>query len=307
MSFLGMHMGIGWALAVTAAFIGGLTAAGRVGAAGDGDSPAYHVLPTAEMRAAEAKRPDLSGAVQSMLYFGGPVISHVKIVSVIWGADVNPATVKRAGPFLRAVANSTFLTQLAQYRTDRTGTNGHAGTNQTIGRGTYRGQIQIKPINASRKLTDAAVQTELRAQIAAGKLPKADLNTLYVTFFPQDITITSYGKSCVAFGAYHSASSTTVRPSNLFYAVVPDCGQGFADLTFSTSHEVAEAVSDAIPTPGSHPAFPQAWNTFNGYEIADLCESKSPVKLTHGTQNYRVARVFLNSTHKCASGPYTSP
>src|SRR6202000_438818 len=120
-----------------------------------------------------------------------------------------------------------------------------------------------------------------------------------VMFFPQDITITSYGKSCIAFGAYHSASSTTVTPSNLFYAIVPDCGAGFSELTFSTSHEIAEAVSDAIPTPGSHPAYPQAWNTFDGYEIADLCESKSPVKLTHGAQGYDVARVFLNSTHKC--------
>lgn len=293
--------------ALAPAFIGGIAAAAPATAPGEGDSRAYHVLPTVEMRAAEAKRPDLSAAAQSMLYFGGPVISHVRIVSVIWGADVNPATVKQAGPFLGAVANSTFLTQLGEYRTDRMGTNGHAGTNQTIGRGTYRGQFQIKPINASRKLSDAAVQAELRAQIAAGKLPKNNLNTLYVTFFPQNITISSFGNSCVAFGAYHSASSTTVTPSNLFYAVVPDCGAGFADLTVSTSHEVAEAVSDAIPTPGSHPAYPQAWNTSNGYEIGDLCEAKSPVKLTQGAQSYEVARVFLNSTHKCTTGPYTSP
>ncbi len=289
------------------AFVAGIAISGSSMAAGDGDSRAYHVLPTAEMRAAKAKRPNASAAAQSMLYFGGPVISHVRIVSVIWGPSVNPTTIKQAGPFLGAVANSTFLTQLAEYRTDRTGTNDHAGTNQTIGRGTYRGQFQIKPINTSRKLSDAAVQAELRAQIAAGKLPKNNVNTLFVTFFPQDITISSYGKSCVAFGAYHSASSAKVTPSNLFYAIIPDCGAGFAELTFSASHEVAEAVSDAIPTPGSHPAYPQAWNTFDGYEIADLCEAKSPVKLTHGAQSYKVARIFLNNTHKCTTGPYTSP
>ena len=265
-------------------------------AAGDGDSRAYHVLPTVAMRAAEARQPNQPNATPKMLYFGGPVISHVKIVSVIWGTNVNATTVKQAGPFLGAVANSTFLSQLAQYRTDL-----------TIGRGTYLGQFKIAPKNTSHTLTDAAVQTELRRQIAAGKLPKVSPNTLYVTFFPTNITIESFGKSCVAFSAYHSASSTTVTPNNLFYAIVPDCGMGFAGLTFSTSHEVAEAVSDAIPTPGSNPAYPQAWNTFNGYEIADLCESQSPVKLTHGAQTYEVARVFLNSTRKCTSGPYTSP
>ena len=293
----------GWVfrLAATLALAPGLALA-----ADAGDSSAYHIYPTPQARGALPKPALRSTGTPRMLYYGGPVLSHVKIVSVIWGSGVNATTVSKIGGFLGAVADSTFLDQLAEYGTNLTGTNGHAGTNQKIGRGRYIGQFTIVPRNTSRKLTDGAIQAELRAQIAAGKLPKADLNTLYMTYFPANVSITSFGKSCVAFGAYHSASSSTVTPGNLFYGVMPDCGRGFADLTMTSSHEIAEAVSDAIPTPGSHPAYPQAWNTSDGYEIADLCEGTRAALKTAG-QSYAVQRVYLNSVRKCGGGTFTSP
>jgi hypothetical protein len=249
-------------------------------------------------------RPD--NRAQSMLYYGGPVISNVKIVSVIWGPNVNKTTVAQIGGFLGALVNSTFIDQLAQYDTNVTAVNGKPGTNQVIGRGTYKGQTMITPRNTALKLTDAQIQTELKLQIAAGKLPKADLNTLYMIFFPASITISSYGTSCVAFDAYHSSSSATVTASNLFYGVMPDCGGGFGQMTITTSHETAEAISDAIPTPGSHPAFPQAWNTSKGYEIGDLCQNTQST-LTAAGKTYAVQEVFLNSTKKCGTAKFTSP
>ncbi|MGI9170606.1 MAG: hypothetical protein ACR2FH_10620, partial [Caulobacteraceae bacterium] len=113
-------------------------------------------------------------------------------------------------------------------------------------------------------------------------------------------------RSCVAFGAYHSAVSSTVTPDNVFYGVMPDCGGGFSTLTSVSSHEFGEAVTDAIPTPGSHPAYPQAWNTVDGFEIGDLCESRHGT-LTGGGESYTVQEMFTNSTNACATGNFTSP
>lgn len=291
-------------LAAAAAFLAMAATAAR---ADDGDSVAYHLFPTAAARAARAK-PDAQAATpRTMLYFGGPVLSHAKVVAVMWGSDVDPTTSAKIGDFLAAAVNSTYVDKLKEYATNLKATDGHAGTNQTIGRGTYVGKFTIMPQNKARVVTDAAIQTELRGQIAAHKLPRDDLDTLYMVYFPASITIKSFGRSCVAFGAYHSATSATVKPRNLFYGVMPDCRHGFAEMTYVSSHEMAEAISDAIPTPGSHPAYPQAWNTQDGYEIADLCESAVPSRLVRGSQSYVVSRVFLNSIHRCGAGGFTSP
>ena len=275
--------------------------------AAPGDSTAYHIFPMASLRATRpVPLPQTQNAAQSMLYYGGPVLSKIKVVSVIWGRDVNRTTVNSIGPFLAGIVNSTFVDQLQQYATNLTGITGHAGTHQTIGRGTYKGQFQITPVHTATSLTDRALQAELSTQISAGHLPKADQNTLYMVYFPSYVSITA-GKdmSCVTFAAYHSASPATVG-SNIFYGVMPDCGTGFGDLTISSSHEFAEALTDGIPTPGSHPAYPQAWNTKNGYEIADLCEGTRS-SLTVGAKRYAIQQVFLNTTNACSKGAFHSP
>jgi hypothetical protein len=176
-----------------------------------------------------------------------------------------------------------------------------------IGRGTYLGQVQIVPKNTKTKLTDKQVQKELEYQISTGALPAADLNTLYMIYFPQNISIIlDGGASCQSFGAYHEAVSAKVTPNNVFYGVMPDCGGGFNDLTVVSSHEFAEATTDNIPTPGSNPKYPQAWNTSDGYEIGDLCEGDYTT-LTAGSTVYQVQEVFSNKTNACATGTFTSP
>ncbi len=274
------------------------------GAAQAADRPAYHLyIP------GRAAAPPSQAAKTTMLYYGGPVLAKSQVVSVIWGASVAKTTIQKIGPFLRSIVNSTYVDQLAQYSTNIVAVNGQHGTDQTIVRGTYLGQFLIRPVNRKHVLTDAEIQTELLAQIAAKKLPASNLNTLYMIYFPASFTIVLDGsKSCVAFGAYHSATSATVTPTNVFYGVMPDCSGGFgANLTFASSHEFAEATTDAIPTPGSTPAYPQAWNTFNGYEIGDLCEGVPGTTLTTKTGTYTVTQVFDNKTHACSTGTFTSP
>ncbi len=155
--------------------------------------------------------------------------------------------------------NSTYVDQMAtNYDTPKKGINGHKGTKQIIGRGTYLGQIVIKPKNKNTNITDDDVQAEIEHQIKKGVLPPADLNTLYMVYFPVTVTITLDGlTSCQDFGAYHFATvDDKLSKKNIFYAVEPDCHSSLNSITFAASHEYAEATTDNVPTPGSVPDFP---------------------------------------------------
>jgi hypothetical protein len=267
---------------------------------------AYHIFPTPSYKAKLAKEgvPPPAGPVN---YYGGSVFTAPRVVSVMWGGSVNPTTVATIPGFSAALVNSTYVDQMAQYDTPSVGINGHKGTNQTIGRGTYFGQVQITPRHKSLSLTDADVQSELKHQIRIGVLPARDLNTVYMVYFPAAVKINLDGAmSCQDFGAYHFATNDSrLSKKNLFYAVEPDCRSGISSIEFAASHEFAEATTDNVPTPGSNPDFPQAWNDASGFEIADLCNSSGT--LSAAGVNYTVTQYFLNSTGKCSVGNYTSP
>ena len=265
----------------------------------------YHVMPTPSYMAKLAQR----GVVPAgpVNYYGGSVFTSSKVVSVMWGSSVNPTIVSTIPGFSGAIVNSTYVDQMAQYDTPKRGINGHKGTKQDIGRGTYLGQIVINPKNKNTTLQDSDVQAEIEHQIKKGVLPAADLNTLYMVYFPQSVTIELDGlTSCVDFGAYHFATNDTkLAKNNIFYAVEPDCGGSIGNITFAASHEFAEATTDNVPTPGSVPDFPQAWNDASGFEIGDLCGGSG--QLTAGTTHWTVTQYFLNTTMKCSLGNYTSP
>jgi len=289
-----------WAL-LSAAFV-----AGPVFASGGGT---YHILPTRsyEMRTGRVPPRNVSGEME---YFGGIVFSSVEVVSVMWGPNVNSTTVAEIPDFSAAIVNSTFIDQLGEYSTvGLRGVNGHKGSNQTIARGTFYGQVQITPHNKSNNLSDTDIHHELAWQIEHGYLPPQGPNMLYMIYFPTNITITLDGLvSCQDFGAYHYATNTHERSTTIkFYSVEPDCSAGFGYITYAASHEFAEATTDNIPTPGTNPAFPQAWNTSDGYEIGDLCEGDTGT-LTDDTTSYEVTQVWLNiPNNACSTGNYTSP
>ena len=114
-----------------------------------GESGAYHIMPTPEYLARNGlSAPDAQAAGQ-MLYYGGSVLANAKVVSVLWGSSVNPTTVAGIPGFTTALVNSTYVDQLAQYDTFLKGVNGHKGTKQHIGRGSFVGQVQITPANTS--------------------------------------------------------------------------------------------------------------------------------------------------------------
>jgi hypothetical protein len=112
------------------------------------------------------------------------------------------------------------------------------------------------------------------------------------------VTITLDGsRSCAAFGGYHEATVETTR-HNAYYIVIPDCGSSFRSFTVVNSHELAEATTDAQPTPGSNPNFPQAWNNATGSEVGDLCEGSSG-GVTTAVGTFTVQGIWDEASHGC--------
>ncbi|MFL5236261.1 MAG: hypothetical protein ACJ8EL_01390 [Rhizomicrobium sp.] len=266
----------------------------------------YHIFP---MTSFASRNAHVQPPASDMNYYGGSVFSSVKLVSVIWNKDVLQNTKDQIPLFSAAIVDSTYVDKMAEYKTKGVhAINGHKSTNQTIHRGTYLGQVQLKPHNTSNQLSDADVQKEIKRQIADGVLPPRDPNTLYMIYFPSNISINLDGLiSCQSYGAYHFSTNQAkiAKKSNVFYSVEPECNSGFGFLTFAASHEYAEATTDNVPTPGSNPDFPQAWNDSAGYEIGDKCSGQGT--LTSSGGSWEVTQYYLNSLHGCSTGNYTSP
>jgi len=227
--------------------------------------------------------PDVATAA-TMKYFGGPVIPNAKVYVLWWGnaANINPVLTAAKGgisDFFAGITNSKYMDWLNEYNTTinaQAGSHvGSPGTNQRIGRGSFAGALTLSPVPAGN-VTDTQIQATLDSAFTAGTLPQPDDATIYAIFFPRSVTITltGVGSSCSTFGAYHFSTTETTR-HNAYYLVMPDCGSSFSGFTRVTSHELIEATTDAIPTPGSNPDFPQAWNDSSGSEVGDLCEGTS--------------------------------
>jgi hypothetical protein len=241
-------------------------------------------------------------------YFGGPVISHVKVNLVYWGAGVAPETQASLEAFYRGIVDSTYIDQMAEYATNVNAVDGRAGTNQSIGRGSFGGTFTITPVNKSARLTQADLEAELEAQIKSGGLPKSDADSLYMIHFPDGYRISiSYGESCSAWFADHEVYRSK-NVGDVYYAVFP-CESGdssnFGMLTFAASHELAEAVTDPMsPLQGAPAAFPAGWLRPDDQEIGDLCTG-SRGAFTSGGVTYSVNPLWLNSRGGCAPGDFS--
>src|ERR1700719_985828 len=150
---------------------------------------AYHILPLQGYFQKTGRLPP-GGGDGPMYYYGGSIFSNVRVVTVIWGDQVNKQTIHAMPSFSADIVNSTYMDQMAEYGTvHHKGVNGHGSTKQRIHRGTYFGQVQITPKHNGLQITDADIRKELSLQIANGVLPPNDLNTLYMIYFPLGVTI----------------------------------------------------------------------------------------------------------------------
>jgi hypothetical protein len=262
-----------------------------------------------------------------LTYFGGPIISNVHVVQVLYGsgsynAQVAGSSSPTMGNFYGDItgANSGYVSLLTQYNTTVSG-----GTNQTIGNGSFDGLFQISPSagNNGSTISDAQIQSELLAQITAGHLPTpildaaGNVNTLYMIFFPPGKTITQGGSSsCVAGGfcAYHGTTSSLLNGKNVLYGVMPDmqtglcatggCGSSsvFGNYTSVTSHELTEAITDADVGIATVFGPPLAWYDMNNGEIGDICNGQQGSYTANGT-TYTIQLEFSNAANNCVLPP----
>src|SRR4051812_16103043 len=157
-------------------------------------------------------------------------------------------------------------------------------------------------------IRDAQIADELQRQIAAGQLPPADENALYFVYFPASIITSLQGHSaCVAGGfcGYHSTYRDPVSSLSVYYAVMPShengsgCDLGCGDQVLTTafdkisetsSHELAEAITDPEVGIGAFVDFPLGWYDANNAEIADICD-----RAAHDTVGgFVVEKLFSN-------------
>src|SRR5579859_8029426 len=256
-------------------------------------------------------------------YFGGPVVSNVHIVQVLWGngsylPQVSSTSTPSIASFYSDITSSGFITLLSQYNTPASG-----GTNQTIGNGVFDGQFTIIPSVSGSTVDDTQIQSELLAQINAGHLPSpmldsaGNVNTAYMIFFPPGITITQGGSSsCVSGGfcAYHGTTSSTFNGSNVLYGVHPDmqagsgcdvgCGGSsvFNNYTSVASHELAELITDADVGIATTFSAPLAWYDMNNGEIGDICNAQQGSYAANGT-TYTIQLEFSNAANNCVLPP----
>ena len=228
----------------------------------------------------------------NLQYYGGPVLSNVKVYTVFWNSQVQYQSQLNA--FYTAVTNSAYFDWLNEYNTPT----------QTIGRGSLIGSLVDPSPPASTSLTNVDIQNELAKLIDNGTVPAPTADTLYMVHFPPGVSIDLDGQgSCVVFCAYHN---TFVHNGvNVYYGVMPDQGGGcaggcggdpvqFNNLTSVSSHELIEAVTDAAVGLATAVGPPLAWYDTTYGEIGDICNGQQ------GTvAGYTVQTEYSNKAGAC--------
>jgi hypothetical protein len=315
--------------ALAAVSIAGImvAAAGSAGAVGSGVrsgralgvNPRTHLRPGITPMVPGGIRSQSAPAGAHLTYYGGPVLSDIKSVDVIYGAgSYAPYIGSYIATFTSQLLGSGVLDWLHEYNTPSVG-----GSGQTIGRGAYAGTYTITPAAADTgsQIQDSQVQAELGAQIAAGHLPLPDANTSYAIFFPHGEQICQ-GGSCSGvaggFCAYHG--TFTYGAVTATYQVMPDnqagsgvdtgCGNGTpsGNETSVLTHELVETITDPLVGFATTYAPPLAWyDTTNG-EIGDICNAQQGTFVGTDSVTYTVQQLFSNAASNCiVSPPYASP
>lgn len=215
--------------------------------------------PIGEAAAAPATRPNLT-------YRGGPLLSAVEVFTVFWGSAWQAAPqsglMQSLNQFFDFVLTSPLINQLGEYSTPH----------YPIGPGKRTGTTVVPMPAHHVSLSDLAVQHMLQQEISTNPaFPQPTANTLYFVYLPPGVSVSQGGsKSCQAFCGYHNDIS-----GHIFYALMPypgcaGCTGGLSTLdalTSTSSHELSESITDAIPG--------QGWYDDANGEIGDICAWKT--------------------------------
>jgi hypothetical protein len=226
-------------------------------------------------------------------YFGGPVISKINVIPVYWGKGVKEQSTIES--FFPAITNSAYIDFLKQYDTKT----------QSIERGTGSAAKEITPTITKKSLTDHDIERQLSIALTNKVLPAVNENNLYMVYFPPGFSISSQGgQSCVDFCAYHSTFKKGGKA--VFYGVVPDLGSGGCEsgcgnstsqaknTTEVSSHEMAEAITDADVGLATTIGNPLAWYDPTNGEIGDICVGEPAT-----VAGFTVQKLWSNKANAC--------
>ena len=226
--------------------------------------------------------PPAPAVAPELTYRGGPLLANVEVVALYWGAQWHDEPLRtlatRLDGFFDFVVTSALMDQLAEYSV--------AGS--AIGHGTRITSTVLDGVPTDPALTDQQLRDALRSALPS--LPGPNANRLYVIFLPPGVAVVMAGsRSCQAFCGYHDAID-----DEIFYAVLPYPGcagclggeDAFDALTSTTSHELAEAVTDPIPGTG--------WYDDAHGEVGDICAWR-----TKRLGDYIVQLEWSNAARDC--------
>jgi uncharacterized protein (TIGR03382 family) len=265
-------------------------------------------------------------------YYGGPVVSNPQVVVVNWGSLVDANVVNGMAGFYSSILESPYLDWVSEYSTvGLTGlTDGLAGSNQHIGRGSFGGSFTLAA-PAQTTVSNMDVLMLLQAEIAVGSLPaptkdaQGNPNTLYLVNFPPGVTVLSYGgtMSCAAppMGFCGATDTMPVGSLNVGVGLVPDmspgspctslCGSAdagyFNNTTEVHAHLLLNLVTNveygawnAVGT--GTVARPIAWYNLGAeHQVADICTGVSA-----DVGGYTVETGWSNTQSACVSAPATA-
>ncbi len=269
--------------------------------------------------------PPSAPAGAHLTYYGGRVVSAMKVVIVLWGSGSyeshvsSTATPSMASFYDQILSESTFTSWLdSEYNTvDPSGTK----TDQHIGRGAFQNLYTITPSISSSTVADSQIQAEIESQIAATHLPAPEIDTAgnpityYAIYFPSGITITQGGSSSCAAGgfcSYHGTIAASGSLREIYYGVHPDmqagsgcdtqCGNAsttFGNYTAIASKELTDTITDAEVGLATVIGPPLAWFDNTNGEIGDLCAAQQTTFAACDGETYVVQQEFSNAAANC--------
>jgi uncharacterized repeat protein (TIGR01451 family) len=293
-----------------------------------------HIVPYGPPAKPPGTRPQASGALSNqgrVQYWGGPVISNVNVIEVLWGNFVDGPSTTGLDQFFNDITSSNYFGLLAEYSTvglTGFGAGSPPGSNQTIGPGVFGGKFTISPSvcpggGTPCTITDTQIQNELVSQVNSLALPQpvqdpqGNFNTLYMIYFPPNVTINvAPGVNSCQQGGFCAYHSNVLVGNKLPYGVLPDfspaggcvaphCGSGtsFQNLTAASSHELSEAVTDVDVGTANAFAPPLAWaDQVTGEEIGDFCAHNNTQVIANGN-TYTVQNEWSNMQNGCVATP----
>jgi hypothetical protein len=223
-------------------------------------------------------------APPQLTYRNGPLLTAVEVFTIFWGKaweGPQSALATQINQFFDFILTSPLIDQLAEYNVP----------GQQIGHGKHTGTLTITTPKLHHSVSDTAIQHMLQQEISTNPaVPQPTPNTLYFVYFPPGVRVVQGGSaSCQAFCGYHNDISGQIFYASMPYPGCAGCLGGLTAidvLTSTSSHELCEAITDAIPG--------QGWYDDANGEIGDICAWK-----TKKVGQYTVQLEWSNKANKC--------